>query len=275
MEVAQTYKPKNKLRIVTAASLFDGHDAAINIMRRIIQASGAEVIHLGHDRSVKEIVDCAIQEDAQAIAITSYQGGHMEYFKYMYDLLRKAGCAHIKIFGGGGGTILPSEIKELQKYGITRIYSPDDGRSMGLQGMINDMLKQCDFPTGANVNGEIKTLAKKDIKSIAKIISAAENFPAEAKKILKEVDEIAIQKKIPVLGITGTGGAGKSSLIDELVRRFLADLSDKSIAIISVDPSKKKTGGALLGDRIRMNSISLWLICLLRLQPFLKFVQHG
>ena len=256
MITTEIYKPKNKIRIVTAASLFDGHDAAINIMRRIIQASGVEVIHLGHDRSVKEIVDCAIQEDAQAIAITSYQGGHVEFFKYMYDLLKKAGCGHIKIFGGGGGTILPSEIKELHKYGITRIYSPDDGRSMGLQGMINDLIQQSDFPSGSNVNGEIKTLAKKEIKSIAKIISAAENFPAQAKTILKEIDEIAVKKKIPVLGITGTGGAGKSSLIDELVRRFLADFKEKTIAIISVDPSKKKTGGALLGDRIRMNSIS-------------------
>jgi len=252
----EAYKPKNKIRIVTAASLFDGHDAAINIMRRIIQASGAEVIHLGHDRSVKEIVDCAIQEDAQAIAITSYQGGHVEFFKYMFDLLKEAGCSHIKIFGGGGGTILPSEMEELHKYGITRIYSPDDGRSMGLQGMINDMLQKCDFPTGANINGEIKTLSKKDAKSIAKIISAAENFPTESKAILKEIDEIAIKKKIPVLGITGTGGAGKSSLVDELVRRFLIDFKNKTIAIISVDPSKRKTGGALLGDRIRMNSIS-------------------
>ncbi|MBI3503118.1 MAG: methylmalonyl-CoA mutase family protein [Bacteroidetes bacterium] len=256
MVETEIYKPKNKLRIVTAASLFDGHDAAINIMRRIIQASGAEVIHLGHDRSVKEIVDCAIQEDAQAIAITSYQGGHMEFFKYMFDLLKQAGCGHIKIFGGGGGTILPKEIAELHKYGITRIYSPDDGRSMGLQGMINDMLMKCDFPTGANVNGEIKTLSKKEITSIAKIISAAENFPTEAKLILKEVSELAVKKKIPVLGITGTGGAGKSSLIDEIVRRFLMDFKDKTIAIISVDPSKRKTGGALLGDRIRMNSIS-------------------
>ncbi len=256
MVETEIYKSKNKLRIVTSTSLFDGHDVAINIMRRIIQASGVEVIHLGHDRSVKEIVDCAIQEDAQAIAITSYQGGHIEFFKYMFDLLMEAGCGHIKIFGGGGGTILPKEIDELHKYGITRIYSPDDGRSMGLQGMINDMLQQCDFPTGENVNGEIKTLSKKNVKSIAKIISAAENFPAEAKSILKEISKLAVKKKIPVLGITGTGGAGKSSLIDELVRRFLIDFKDKTIAIISVDPSKKKTGGALLGDRIRMNSIS-------------------
>src|SRR3990172_237358 len=246
----EIFKPKNKLRIVTAASLFDGHDASINIMRRIIQGSGVEVIHLGHDRSVKEIVDCAIQEDAQAIALTSYQGGHMEFFKYMYDLLKEKNCGHIKIFGGGGGTILPSEIKELHKYGITRIYSPDDGRSMGLQGMINDLIQQSDFPSGANVNGEIKTLGKREIKSIAKIISAAENFPAQAKVILKEINEIAVKKKIPVLGITGTGGAGKSSLIDELVRRFLADFPHKTIAIISVDPSRKKSRGALFSYTI-------------------------
>lgn len=252
----EPYKPKNKIRIVTAASLFDGHDAAINIMRRIIQASGAEVIHLGHDRSVKEIVDCAIQEDAQAIAITSYQGGHMEFFKYMYDLLKKAGCGHIKIFGGGGGTILPDEIKELHQYGITRIYSPDDGRAMGLQGMINDLVRQSDFPSGTHLNGEAKLLSKKNVRAIAHIISGAENYPKESKTVLNEIDQLAKKKKVPVLGITGTGGAGKSSLVDELVRRFLIDFQDKTVAIISVDPSKKKTGGALLGDRIRMNSIS-------------------
>ena len=256
MDKTEVYKPKNKIRIVTAASLFDGHDAAINIMRRIIQASGAEVIHLGHDRSVKEIVDCAIQEDVQAIAITSYQGGHMEFFRYMFDLLKQADCSHIKIFGGGGGTILPSEIDELQRYGITRIYSPDDGRSMGLQGMINDMLQQCDFPSGTNLKDEVKSLAKRDVKAIARIISAAENFPEDAKLILKQVEEIAKATKVPVLGITGTGGAGKSSLIDELVRRFLIDFPNKNIAIVSVDPSKRKTGGALLGDRIRMNAIA-------------------
>ncbi len=256
MQNTAPYSPKNKLRIVTAASLFDGHDAAINIMRRIIQSSGAEVIHLGHDRSVKEIVDCAIQEDAQAIAITSYQGGHMEFFKYMFDLLKEAGCGHIKLFGGGGGTILPSEIKELQDYGITRIYAPDDGRAMGLQGMINDMLEKCDYPSGTNLNGELKKLSNRDIRSIAKVISAAENFPEESKQMLLELDASVKDKKIPVIGITGTGGAGKSSLVDELVRRFLVDFNDKHIAIISVDPSKRKTGGALLGDRIRMNSIS-------------------
>jgi isobutyryl-CoA mutase len=254
--VTEVYKPKNKIRIVTAASLFDGHDAAINIMRRIIQSSGAEVIHLGHDRAVQEIVDCAIQEDVQAIAITSYQGGHMEFFKYMFDLLKEKGCGHIKIFGGGGGTILPKEIEELHAYGITRIYSPDDGRSLGLQGMINDLLQQCDFPTGNKLNGEVKRLSKHDVKATATLISAAENFPELAAPSLKEVKELATKKQIPVLGITGTGGAGKSSLVDELVRRFLIDFKDKTIAIISVDPSKRKTGGALLGDRIRMNSIS-------------------
>ena len=249
------YKPKNHIRMVTAASLFDGHDAAINIMRRIIQATGVEVIHLGHDRSVNEIVNCAIQEDVQAIAITSYQGGHVEFFKYMYDLLQEKGCGHIKIFGGGGGTILPEEIKELHDYGIVRIYAPDDGRAMGLQGMINDMVEKCDFPTGKNLNGEADLLIKKDPKSLARIISAAENFPDESKAILAEIRTKGVSAKTPILGITGTGGAGKSSLVDELVRRFLADFTEKTVAIISVDPSKRKTGGALLGDRIRMNAI--------------------
>ncbi|TVT42925.1 methylmalonyl-CoA mutase family protein [Hymenobacter setariae] len=264
------YKPKNHVRIVTAAALFDGHDAAINIMRRIIQSSGAEVIHLGHNRSVQEIVDCAIQEDAQAIAITSYQGGHNEYFKYMYDLLKERGAGHIRIFGGGGGVILPSEIEELQGYGITRLYSPDDGRSLGLQGMINDLLEKSDFPTGQKLNSEVSHIKEKDARSIGRLISAAENFPEEFERVkgqlvadFQQQEDDASQllnptakPTAPILGITGTGGAGKSSLVDELVRRFLLDFPEKTLAIISVDPSKRKTGGALLGDRIRMNAIN-------------------
>src|SRR5574338_1547072 len=246
-----SYTPKNKVRIVTAASLFDGHDVAINIMRRILQSKGAEIIHLGHNRSVKEIVEAAIEEDAQGIAITSYQGGHVEFFKYMKDLLDENGCGHIKIFGGGGGTILPEEIEELHKYGITRIYSPDDGRHMGFEGMIEDVIRQCDIQL--NGKADYKTALKlgeaKDIRRIAREITNAENG----------IEKFKIQNskfKIPVLGMTGTGGAGKSSVTDEIVRRFLNNFSDKTIAVISVDPSKKKTGGALLGDRIRMNSIS-------------------
>ncbi len=252
---ASPYTPKNKIRIVTAASLFDGHDAAINIMRRVIQGSGAEVIHLGHDRSAQEVVECAIQEDAQAIAITSYQGGHIEYFKYMYDLLVERGSAHIKIFGGGGGTILPSEIEELQQYGITRIYHPDDGRTMGLQGMIDDLMKNSDFPLGHYLNGEPSAIAEQNPAVIARMISGAENFPKENKAVLKRISDVAKKLKTPVLGITGTGGAGKSSLVDEIVRRFLVDFPVKTVGIISVDPTKRRTGGALLGDRIRMNSI--------------------
>lgn len=256
--------PKNKVKIVTAASLFDGHDAAINIMRRIIQSKGVEVVHLGHNRSVSEIVNTAIQEDANAIAITSYQGGHIEFFKYMFDLLNEHNCGHIKIFGGGGGTILPTEIAELHAYGITRIYSPDDGRSMGLEGMILDLIGKCDFPTGSS-NSYLDYATKEDFqkgfdhcdpKLLAKLISTAENFPEYletdiAKKLPKDRS-----KPAPVLGITGTGGSGKSSMIDEIVRRFLFEFDDKKIAILSVDPSKRKTGGALLGDRIRMNSIN-------------------
>lgn len=256
MEKILPYKTKNKVRIVTAASLFDGHDAAINVMRRIIQASGCEVIHLGHDRSVDEVVNTAIQEDVQAIAMTSYQGGHTEYLKYMYDLLQERGAPQIKIFAGGGGTILPSEIEELQAYGITRIYHPDDGREMGLQGMINDLIEKSDFPVGQNVKIDPKTLKNKKDADIAKVISAAENYPEESKALLDEMHILAEKANVPVLGITGTGGAGKSSLVDELVRRFLIDFDDKRIAVVSVDPSKRKTGGALLGDRIRMNSIS-------------------
>ena len=256
MEAQSPYIPKNKVRIVTAASLFDGHDAAINIMRRIIQATGVEVIHLGHDRSVEEVVNTAIQEDANAIAMTSYQGGHNEYFKYMHDLLEEKGAGHIKIFGGGGGVILPSEISELQEYGIERIYSPDDGRAMGLQGMINDLVQRSDYPIGDKLNGEINHLEEKNPTAIARVISSAENFPDVAKETLDKIHTKNQTSKIPVLGITGTGGAGKSSLVDELVRRFLIDFPEKTIGLISVDPSKRKTGGALLGDRIRMNAIN-------------------
>jgi len=256
MKQAEVYKPKNKVRIVTAASLFDGHDAAINVMRRIIQATGCEVIHLGHDRSVEEVVNTAIQEDANAIAMTSYQGGHLEYFKYMHDLLEEKGAGHIKIFGGGGGTILPSEIKELMGYGIVRIYHPDDGRELGLQGMINDLVKQADFPIGEDVIDDLEKLNTHNPGAVANLISSVENFPDKTKDVLAKIKESNSSITTPVLGITGTGGAGKSSLVDELVRRFLNDFEDKTIAIVSVDPSKRKTGGALLGDRIRMNSIN-------------------
>lgn len=255
MQEQDPYIPQHKVRIVTAASLFDGHDAAINVMRRIIQATGCEVIHLGHDRSAEEVVNTAIQEDANAIAMTSYQGGHNEYFKYMRDLLVEKGAGHIKLFGGGGGTILPSEIAVLEDYGISKIYHPDDGRSMGLQGMINDLIKRSDFATGQNLNGEVQDFRKGNKMAIARVISGAENFPEENKDLLEGIKTEAKGIATPVLGITGTGGAGKSSLVDELVRRFLVDFPEKKIAIISVDPSKRKTGGALLGDRIRMNSI--------------------
>ncbi|MDR6945273.1 methylmalonyl-CoA mutase family protein [Mucilaginibacter pocheonensis] len=247
MESIAPYQSRYKIRFVTAASLFDGHDATINIMRRILQSSGAEVIHLGHNRSVDEVVNCAIQEDVQGIALTSYQGGHLEYFKYMHDLLAKRGAGHIKIFGGGGGVFLPKEIEELHAYGISRIYSPDDGRTLGLQGMINDMLQQCDYPTVTQLNGELTHLPQKDPGAIARLISMAENNLIAAP--IKEKGAAV------VLGVTGTGGSGKSSLVDEIVRRFLR-ATDKTLAIISVDPSKRKTGGALLGDRIRMNAIN-------------------
>lgn len=258
MEQSKPYQPKNKIRIVTAASLFDGHDAAINIMRRIIQSTGVEVIHLGHDRSVAEVVNCAIQEDANAIAMTSYQGGHNEYFRYMFDLLKEKGAEHIKVFGGGGGVILPEEIKDLMDYGIERIYSPDDGREMGLQGMINDLVQRCDtevpnleMPEGTRLP---ELLLGKQVNTLARLISLAENRHEAFEEHEDEINKV--HQKVPVLGITGTGGAGKSSLVDELVRRFLSDFPEKHIGIISVDPSKRKTGGALLGDRIRMNAIN-------------------
>lgn len=256
MQQVDIYKPKNKIRFVTAAALFDGHDATINIMRRILQSSGAEVIHLGHNRSVEEVVNCAIQEDVQGIAMTSYQGGHLEYFKYMLDLLKEKDSGHIKIFAGGGGVILPSEIEELQAYGISKIYSPDDGRKMGLQGMINDMLSKSDYITISKLTNELVNIPQKNIKAIAGTITLAENDPAGAQVFVDELKKRSKNNNAPILGITGTGGAGKSSLVDELVRRFLVEVKDKSLAIISIDPSKRKTGGALLGDRIRMNAIN-------------------
>src|SRR5438128_5290509 len=239
------YKAKHKIRFVTAASLFDGHDASINIMRRILQASGADVIHLGHNRSVEEIVSAALQEDVQGIAVSSYQGGHIEFFKYMLDLLRSRGGEHVKVFGGGGGVIVPPEIKELQDYGVARIYSPEDGQRMGLQGMINDMLARCDFDPAQHAPKELK---KGDLRALAQIITSLELGRKEALK--------GKAHEVPVLGVTGTGGAGKSSLTDELVRRFRLDQGDDlRIAVLSVDPTRRKTGGALLGDRIRMNAI--------------------
>ena len=253
---AQPYKPQHPIRIVTAASLFDGHDASINIMRRILQSSGAEVIHLGHDRSAEEVVETAIQEDANAIAMTSYQGGHIEYFKFMYDLLQDRGAGHIRIFGGGGGTILPTEIEELQAYGIARIYHPDDGRSMGLQGMINDLLQKSDFAIGSEVDDALDGVKIQRPRSIARMISAAENAPEVYETLRAEVEQMASANHAPVLGITGTGGSGKSSMVDELVRRVLRHFPDLKVGLVSVDPSKRKTGGALLGDRIRMNAIN-------------------
>ncbi|MCL6570143.1 MAG: methylmalonyl-CoA mutase family protein [Bacillus sp. (in: Bacteria)] len=255
------YQPIHHIRFVTASSLFDGHDASINIMRRILQASGAEVIHLGHNRSVEEVVSAAIQEDVQGIAISSYQGGHVEYFKYMYDLLKEKGAPNIRIYGGGGGVIIPREIKELHDYGIAWIFSPEDGRLMGLQGMIDRMMKECDFATvSLDATRHLDQLQAGDVNAIAKLITLAEldvdkNKEAAAGLQLVYGHVKAQAKVVPVVGITGTGGSGKSSLTDELIRRFINELPDKKIAILSVDPTKQKTGGALLGDRIRMNAI--------------------
>ncbi|MEK7738344.1 MAG: cobalamin-dependent protein, partial [Pseudomonadota bacterium] len=252
------YKPKHKVRFVTAASLFDGHDAAINIMRRIMQATGVEVIHLGHNRSVGEIVNAAVQEDVQGIAVTSYQGGHVEYFKYMLDLLRQNGGENIKVFGGGGGVIVPAEIAELHAYGITRIYSPEDGQMLGLQGMLNDVVERADVDLGLLApppGAVLQALQAGDRRKLAQIVTALENgvYPATLKQ---QLIEAAAKLGTPTLGITGTGGAGKSSLTDELVRRFRLDRNDQlQIAIVSIDPTRKRTGGALLGDRIRMNAI--------------------
>jgi len=255
------YKPTQKVRFVTAASLFDGHDAAINIMRRILQGMGAEVIHLGHNRSVDEVVTAALQEDVQGIAISSYQGGHVEYFKYMVDLLRERGGEHIQVFGGGGGVIVPPEIRELQAYGVTRIYSPEDGQKMGLQGMIGEMIMRCDKDLSGYAPKAVKEIQGHDEmawRKLAQLITALENEKAD-QKMVEAVRKESLKHKVPVLGITGTGGAGKSSLTDELVRRIRLDQGDAlRIAVISIDPSRRKSGGALLGDRIRMNAISPW-----------------
>ena len=255
------YRPTNKVRFVTAASLFDGHDAAINIMRRILQSMGAEVIHLGHNRSVDDVVTAALQEDAQGIAISSYQGGHVEYFKYMVDLLKQRGGAHIQVFGGGGGVIVPAEIRELHDYGVGRIYSPEDGQRMGLQGMIGEMVMRCDKDISGYAPKKIEAIqgqTEAAWRALAQLITALENGQADA-KLVKAVQTAAAAKKTPVLGITGTGGAGKSSLTDELIRRLRLDQDDAlRVAVISIDPSRRKSGGALLGDRIRMNAIGPW-----------------
>ncbi len=255
------YRPTHKVRFVTAASLFDGHDAAINIMRRILQGMGTEVIHLGHNRSVEEVVTAALQEDVQGIAISSYQGGHVEYFKYMVDLLKSRGGAHIQVFGGGGGVIVPAEIRELQSYGVSRIYSPEDGQKMGLAGMIGEMVMRCDR--------ELSSFAPKELaaiqghtdaawRALAQLMTAIEAGKV-ATELLQALRMQAAAAKVPTIGITGTGGAGKSSLTDELIRRFRLDLGDSlRIAVISIDPSRRKSGGALLGDRIRMNAIAPW-----------------
>lgn len=253
------YRPQHAVRFITASSLFDGHDASINIMRRILQASGVEVIHLGHNRSVDEIVSAAIEEDVQGIAVSSYQGGHVEFFKYMYDLTRERGADHIRIFAGGGGVIVPDEIKELESYGIAKIFSPDDGRRLGLQGMINYMIRICDFDPAADFDARaaVQHLSKRSPQAVAKLVTYVEQPNHSNEDTYKDV-LAAIQERrqaVPVLGITGTGGAGKSSLTDELVRRFTRDFADKHVAIFSIDPSRQKTGGALLGDRIRMNAI--------------------
>ncbi len=251
----QRYHPTHKVRFVTATTLFDGHDASINIFRRILQASGAEVIHLGHSRSGLEIVEAAIDEDAQAIAVTSYQGGHMEFYRYLRDLLRERGCDHIRIYGGGGGTILPTEAAELLAEGVARIYSPDDGRDMGMQGMVDDMLAGADFATGELDGVDLAELRPTNHRLVARLISAAENYPQKYLDVFEQIRDRAAMAGAPVLGITGTGGSGKSSIVDELLRRFLLDFEDLTVAVISVDPSKRRTGGALLGDRIRMNTI--------------------
>ena len=248
--------PTFPVRFVTATTLFDGHDASINVFRRILAASGAEVIHLGHNRTATDIVDTAIQEDAQAIAVTCYQGGHMEFFRFLHRLIVEQGNGRVRIFGGGGGTILPEEGRRLQAEGITRIYSPDDGRAMGLQGMVDDMIRRADYPTGELDGFHVRRLSTSDHGMLARVVSAAENYPDKYADIFEEVVEVARHRPAaPVIGVTGTGGSGKSSVVDELLRRYLADFGDHRVAVLSVDPSQRRTGGALLGDRIRMNSI--------------------
>jgi methylmalonyl-CoA mutase len=255
------YRPTHKVRFVTAASLFDGHDAAINIMRRILQSMGAEVVHLGHNRSVDEVVTAALQEDVQGIAISSYQGGHVEYFKYMVDLLRQRGGEHIQVFGGGGGVIVPAEIRELHAYGVGRIYSPEDGQRMGLAGMIGEMVMRCDKDISPYAPKDLKAIqgnTEANWRALSQLITVLENGKASADMVAALRTE-AVQHKVPVLGITGTGGAGKSSLTDELIRRLRLDQGDAlRIAVVSIDPSRRKSGGALLGDRIRMNAINPW-----------------
>ncbi|NDF65997.1 MAG: methylmalonyl-CoA mutase, partial [Betaproteobacteria bacterium] len=247
------YRPQHKVRFVTAASLFDGHDAAINIMRRILQSMGAEVIHLGHNRSVDDVVTAALQEDVQGIAVSSYQGGHVEYFKYMVDLLRARGGEHIQVFGGGGGVIVPEEIRELHAYGVSRIYSPEDGQRMGLQGMIGEMIMRCDQNLSAHAPQKIAAIQGHEDaawRALSQLITALENRLVDP-ALVQQLHAQAAKTRVPVLGITGTGGAGKSSLTDELVRRFRLDQDDAlRIAVVSIDPSRRKSGGALLGDRI-------------------------
>jgi len=259
MNEITVYQPKHPIRIITATALFDGHDASINIMRRILQGTGVEVIHLAHNRSVEEIVKAAIEEDVQGIAVSSYQGGHVEFFKYMLDLLKQHGASHVKVFGGGGGVIVPDEIRELEAYGVSKIYTPEDGTRMGLQGIINHMVEILDFSTLHQVDLDVDQLSPDNSPLVAKMITAVEQAGTEIEdnmtRLKSELHEKSAQRQIPVIGITGTGGAGKSSLTDEILLRFLLDMKDIRIAVISSDPSRRKTGGALLGDRIRMNSI--------------------
>ena len=243
-----SYRPTHKVRFVTAASLFDGHDAAINIMRRILQGMGAEVIHLGHNRSVDEVVTAALQEDVQGIAVSSYQGGHIEYFKYMVDLLKERGGANIQVFGGGGGVIVPAEIRELQEYGVTRIYSPEDGQRMGLAGMIGEMVMRCDRDLSPQAPKDIKAIqghGELNWRALAQLITALQNGNADA-GLMQAVKSEAASRRVPVVGITGTGGAGKSSLTDELIRRLRLDQGDRArVALISIDPSRRKSGGEI------------------------------